>query len=121
MKLSAGDLQDPLLALHVAAGAPQWLSTSRHVVQGGLELEDARWLEAGRTYSGVSTGPRGSAHDVFVFVPGDHAWTWERPSRVSSRADYSVRLVEANVARVRVRFDERERVAWKIVPDELAF
>ena len=110
-----------LLALHEATGAPQWLSTSRHVVQGGLELEDARWLEAGRTYSGVSTGPRGSAHDVFVFVPGDHAWTWERPSRVSSRADYSVRLVEANVARVRVRFDERERVAWKIVPDELAF
>ncbi len=32
-----------LLALHAATGAPQLLSTSRHVTQGAIEIEDVRW------------------------------------------------------------------------------
>src|SRR5262249_51208135 len=45
-----------LLAVHEATGAPQVLSTSRHVVQGAIELADVRWNEGERALSGVSTG-----------------------------------------------------------------
>ena len=103
-----------LLALHAATGTPQVLSTSRHVTQGAIELEDAQWNEAERTLSGISIGPPQSAHDVFVYVPGAHPWTWERPARLRDYAGYSVKLVDANIVRVHVRFANESRVAWKI-------
>jgi hypothetical protein len=107
-----------LLALHAATGAPQVLSTSRHVTQGAIEIEDVRWNEIERTLSGISTGPAHSAHDVFVYVPGDHPWTWEKPARFRDYAGYSLKLVDSNIVRVSVRFENETRVPWKIDVDE---
>jgi hypothetical protein len=100
-------------------GRPQVLSTSRHVTQGAIEIEDVRWSEGERVLSGISLGPPQSAHDVFVYVPGEHPWTWEKPARVRDYAGYSLKLVDANVVRVHVRFENESRVAWKIDLDEL--
>jgi hypothetical protein len=70
--------------------------------------------------SGVSLGPVRSAHDVFVHVPGDHPWTWGgRHVLVQEHAAYSLRLVDSNVVRVRVRFEDDGRVPWKIDVAEL--
>jgi hypothetical protein len=107
-----------LLALHAATGVPQLLSTSRHVTQGAIEIEDVQWSETERTLRGISLGPPQSAHDVFVYVPGDHPWTWEKPSQVRDYPGYSLRLVDANVMRVHVRFDNERRVPWKIGLDD---
>jgi hypothetical protein len=108
-----------LLALHAATGAPQLLSTSRHVTQGAIEIEDIEWDGAARTLSGISTGPEGSAHDVFVHIPGEHPWTWGgRHIYVRDRGPYSLRLVDSNVMRVRVRFAGDGRVPWTIDVDE---
>jgi len=109
-----------LLALHAATGAPQLLSTSRHDAQGAIELDDVRWNGDERRMRGVSTGPPGSAHDVFVYVPGDHAWSWAERVRLREGPGYSVRLVDANVVRVHVRFDSAGRVAWEIRVDDLS-
>jgi len=108
-----------LLALHAATGKPQVLSTSRHVTQGAIELEDVRWSEAERTLRGISLGPPHSAHDVFVHVPGERPWTWERGARSRDYEEYSVKLVDASVARVRVRFAAEGRVEWKVRLDDL--
>jgi hypothetical protein len=108
-----------LLALHAATGTPQVLSTSRHVTQGAIEIEDVQWNETDRTLSGISLGPPQSAHDVFVHVPGEHPWTWEEPARMRDYAGYSLRLVDANIVRVHVRFENVGRVAWKIDVDDL--
>jgi len=109
-----------LLALHAATGVPQLLSTSRHVAQGAIEIDDLRWNDAERTLSGVSTGPTGSAHDVFVYVPGQHTWTWAgRHVRSRDDARYSLTLVDSNVLRVHVRFADEQRVAWSIDVDDL--
>jgi hypothetical protein len=107
-----------LLALHVATGTPQLLSTSRHVTQGAIEIEDVRWNETERALSGISTGPPQSAHDVFVYVPGDHPWTWGGHVRLRDYAGYSLRLVDSNVVRVHVRFEDDIRVSWKIDEDD---
>jgi hypothetical protein len=108
-----------LLALHAATGAPQLLSTSRHVTQGAIELEDVRWDATEAALHGVSIGPAASAHDVFVYVPGDHPWTWQRPALYRHHAGYSLKLVDANVVRVRVRVADEGRAAWKVDPSDL--
>ena len=107
-----------LLALHAATATPQVLSTSRHVTQGAVEIEGVQWSETERTLSGVSLGPAHSAHDVFVHVPGAHPWTWEKPARVRDYAGYSLKLVDASILRVHVRFENESRVAWKIDLDD---
>ena len=108
-----------LLALHAETGAPQVLSTSRHVAQGAIELEDVRWSGSERRLRGVSIGPAHSAHDVFVYLPGDHPWTWRgRQVRVRDYEGYTLKLVGPNVARVHVRFEDRNRVAWEIDGDD---
>jgi hypothetical protein len=104
-----------LLALHPATGAPQFLSTSRHVTQGAIEIDDFRWDGATGRFSGISTGPKQSAHDVFVYVPGDRPWTWEgRETLVRDQAGYSLKLVDPNVMRVHVRFEDDTRVHWHV-------
>ena len=104
-----------LLALHAATGRPQLLSTSRHVTQGGVEIEDVQWHAAARSLRGVSTGPAGSAHDVFVHVPGDHPWTWGgRHMLYRDGPGYSSKLVDSSVMRVHVRFENETRVPWQI-------
>lgn len=108
-----------LLALHAATGAPQWLSTSRHVTQGTIEIEDMQWNAADRTLRGISTGPAGSAHDVHVYVPGEHPWTWQDPAPFRDREGYTCKLVGSNVLRVHVRFEKSNRVAWSVGPGEL--
>ncbi|HEY8521069.1 MAG TPA: glycoside hydrolase family 36 protein [Gammaproteobacteria bacterium] len=109
-----------LLALHAVTGRPQLLSTSRHFTQGGIELEDVTWDATEGALTGISTGPPGSAHDVFVYLPDRHPWTWQRPALYRDHAGYSVKLVDEHVARVRVRFEDGSRVAWRVRPAELA-
>jgi hypothetical protein len=108
-----------LLALHAATGTPQLLSTSRHVTQGAIEIEDARWNATERSFGGVSIGPARSAHDVFVYIPGDHPWTWGgRHVAVRDHGAYSLKLVDSNVLRAHVRFGDETRVPWKIDLDD---
>jgi hypothetical protein len=107
-----------LLALHAATGTPQLLSTSRHVTQGAIELEDVQWSGTERNLSGVSIGPARSAHDVFVHVPGDHPWTWGGHVHLREYARYGLKLVDANVMRVHVRFENESRVPWRIDFDD---
>jgi len=67
----------------------------------------------------VSIGSAHSAHDVFVYLPGDHPWTWRgRQVRVRDYEGYTLKLVGPNVARVHVRFEDRNRVAWEIDGDD---
>jgi hypothetical protein len=108
-----------LLALHAATGTPQLLSTSRHVTQGAIEIEDAQWNGTTRSFRGISTGPLQTAHDVFVYVPGNHPWTWGRPPLFRDYAAYSLKLVDSNIMRVHVRFENESRVPWQIDVDEL--
>jgi alpha-galactosidase len=108
-----------LLALHAATGTPQLLSTSRHVAQGAIEIEDVRWNATERMLSGVSIGFPGSAHDVFVHVPGAHPWTWQQPALFRDYAGYSLKLVDPNILRLHVRFENDSHVSWKVGFDDL--
>jgi hypothetical protein len=103
-----------LLALHERSGRPQFVSTDRHVSQGGLEIEDLQWDERTRTLSGTSTGPLCSAHQVFVYVPDALDWTWDGSALFRDHGAYSLKLIDRHLIRVHVRFDASDRVRWAV-------
>jgi Melibiase/Alpha galactosidase C-terminal beta sandwich domain len=107
-----------LLALHEKLGRPQLLSTDRHVLQGAVEVENVTWDEKTKTLAGVSTGPIGTAHNVSIYVPGEHPWTWGGYVLFRDKGSYDLKLVENSVIRVHVRFDKSTRVEWQVQPDE---
>jgi hypothetical protein len=108
-----------LLTLHERSGKPQFVSTDRHVSQGGLEIEDLSWDERTRTLSGTSTGPLHSAHQVFVYVPDALDWTWDGSALFRDHDAYSLKLVDRHLIRVHVRLGASGKVRWEIECDAL--
>ncbi|HEX7072049.1 MAG TPA: glycoside hydrolase family 36 protein, partial [Rhodothermales bacterium] len=108
-----------LLALHEKRDRPFVLSTDRHILQGFVELDDVRWDAPGATLSGVSLGPAGSSHNVSVYLPEPHPWTWSGSAAYRDFGPYTLKLVDEHVLQVNVRFDESERVAWRVALEEL--
>jgi hypothetical protein len=103
-----------LLALHEKTGKPQFISTDRHVLQGAVEIENVEWNENTKTLSGISTGPLNTSHNVSVYVPEPHSWTWDGSGSFRDYDSYSLKLVDKNIVRVHVNFDKGEQVSWKI-------
>lgn len=58
-----------VVALRPAAGRPHVIGTTRHVVQGALDLADERWNATTRTLSARSTALDGRAYRVTIAVP----------------------------------------------------
>ena len=107
-----------LLALHERTGKPQWISSDRHVCQGAIEIEDVKWSDKDRTLSGISLGPPGTSHNVSVYLPEPRPWTWGGYVLFHDYDSYSVRLVDAQIVQVHVRFENCERVRWQIEYDD---
>jgi hypothetical protein len=103
-----------LLALHEKRNVPQFVSTDRHVLQGALELEGATWDAPAKTIQGVSLGPLGTAHQVAVYVPEARRWVQGGPFLAHDFPGYTVKMLNDHVLRIRVRFDQTERMAWKV-------
>ena len=107
-----------LLSLHEDTGKPRVVSTDRHVLQGAVELENVHLDEDAKALTGVSLGPLGSAHNVYVYVPGEHPWTWGGYVLFRDYGSYSLKLVNANVIEVHVRFDKSSKVQWQLKYEE---
>ena len=107
-----------LLALHEKSGKPQLISTDRHVLQGAVEIEHLNLNEDSKTLSGLSTGPLNTSHNVFVYIPGEHPWTWGGYILFRDYDSYSLKLVHNNIMQVHVRFEKSEKVNWEIKYDE---
>jgi hypothetical protein len=57
------------LALRPTAARPQIIGTTRHVVQGAIDIADERWDAATRTLSVTSINLDGRAYAVTIAVP----------------------------------------------------
>jgi hypothetical protein len=103
-----------LLAIHERRGVPQLISTGRHVTQGGVELESIAWNAATTTLSGISLGPSGTVHSVFLYLPDKHPWVQADPFLFYDFPGYTLKIMEENILRVQVRFDKTGRVPWEV-------
>ena len=110
-----------LLAIHEQQGHPQVISTDRHVLQGAIELQDLNWDAASRTLRGVSQGPAATAHNVLVYLPEPQRWVQGGPYLYHDFSNYTLKLMNDHLLRVRVRFDQETSVAWEVAfPEFLA-
>lgn len=108
-----------LLALHEKKDNPQFISTSRHILQGAVEMEDVYWDENTKTLYGTSIGPLGSSHNVFVYIPEPHPWSWTDKYVLFNDYDsYNLKLIDKNIIKVHVIFKKGDHVHWQIKPDE---
>jgi len=107
-----------LIALHEKSGKPQFISTDRHVLQGAVETESVNWNENTKTVSGISAGPLNTYHNVYVYIPESHQWTWGGHILFHDYDSYSLRSVDENIIQVTVRFEKNEKVNWEIKPEE---
>jgi hypothetical protein len=103
-----------VLAIHEKLGVPQVISTDRHLSQGGIELENVQWDAASSTLKGVSLGPPGSEHRVYVYLPDRHPWVQTHPFFFYDFPGYTLKIMEPNILRVHLRFDKSGRVAWEV-------
>ncbi|OGV75302.1 MAG: hypothetical protein A3K19_18515 [Lentisphaerae bacterium RIFOXYB12_FULL_65_16] len=62
-----------LLAVHSAAGRPQFLSTDRHITQGGTCLRALAWDDASCALTGETELVANHAQTLFVHVPAGYA------------------------------------------------
>ncbi len=108
-----------LLALHEKSGAPQFISTNRHVSQGAVELERISWNPETKTLNGVSLGPLNTAHCVSVYLPEPYPWRMGGFTLFQDFDSYSLNMVHDNIMRVYVRFERSTRVEWEIKCGEM--
>ncbi len=58
-----------LLAIHEESGVPQFLSTNRHVTQGGVELKDIRWNPETKALEGIVHLVAGDLATLHFLIP----------------------------------------------------
>jgi len=63
-------------------------------------------------------GPLNTSHNVLVYVPQSHPWTWSGSGLFQDHDSYSLKLVDNNIIRVRVNFDKSDHIQWEIKPDD---
>jgi hypothetical protein len=103
-----------LLAIHERRRVPQLISTDRHVTQGGVELESLEWEPAAATFNGVSLGPAGTEHNVYLYLPEKHPWAQADPFMFYDFPGYTLKVTEEHILRVHVRFESTARVPWSV-------
>ena len=103
-----------LLAIREKRSGPQVISTDRHISQGGVELEDVTWDDASQTLHGISAGPTGTDHNVFVYLPQGRPWTQTTPFLFHDFPGYTIKMMDDHVLRVRLHFADNNRVAWSV-------
>ena len=87
-------------------------------MQGAVEINNVTWNEETKTISGISSGPLHTSHNVSVYVPEEHPWTWGGSAMYRDYDSYSLKLVDKNIIRVHVSFEKTEQVTWEIKYDE---
>ena len=61
-----------IFSVHRSMNHPHLLGTSRHVTQGGVEMEDLRWEERAMTLSGDSRVILGNPYSVAIRIPAPY-------------------------------------------------
>jgi hypothetical protein len=103
-----------LLSIHEKPTIPNIISTDRHILQGAVELEDAKWDLANQVLSGISHGTPNSAYNLFIYMPDSHPWRQGGIALYNDFADYTLKMTDKNILRMHMRFEEESRISWSI-------
>lgn len=96
-----------VLAIHPATTHPQFLSSNRHITQGGIDLDDIRWNDAAMKLSGVSKVVKGYPHRMTIRVPDGFVPSKYEGCKKISSADNRILLL-------RIRPQASGVVQWSV-------
>lgn len=96
-------------SLHRKRSHPQFLSTSRHVTQGLMDLENVKWEESMLTYSGTAKAVRGEVHAIVVAANGH-----EFESVQSSAGKAVIEPMEGGLHRLTISDHDGGDIRWSI-------
>ena len=103
-----------VLSIHEKQQVPQVLSTTRHISQGLFELDNIGYNPVSNQLSGVSKGPIGSKHSVFIYVPEGFIWNSAPGKLFREFGNYTVKYTDKQILRIDLDFSETESIEWKI-------
>jgi len=103
-----------LLSFHEKTDVPQFISTTRHVMQGAIEIEDISFDTLNSVLSGVSVAPEGSSYSVVVYIPDTYQWSPKQGKLYDDFENYTVKKVDNNILRIYLHFDKATKINWKV-------
>jgi hypothetical protein len=104
-----------LVSIHEKKGIPQFISTTRHAMQGYVEIENINFDVNSGILKGVSTAPSGCKFDVILYVPDGYSWSPVQNNLYDDFKDYTIKMVDSKILRIRLDFSNSPRIEWKVV------
>jgi hypothetical protein len=102
-----------ILAVRPAADHPQLISTSRHVTQGIIDVNDEKWDAAAQTLSGTSTLVPGDLYELRIATRGK---AWKAVSVDSDVVTLKPTIAnEEGLVRIRVTVPVTKPSVWRWV------
>lgn len=112
LRLDPGSVR--LLSIQEKSDIPLVLSTTRHIMQGAVELESLQFDSLSAQFKGISLGPENSSHDVIVWIPDKYYWMPSGHPMYEDSESYTIKSVDTNVLRIRLDFRNTSRIQWAI-------
>lgn len=96
-------------SLHRKQTRPQFLSTSRHITQGLMDLDEVKWDAGTRSYSGVAHAVAGEPFSIII-APNGH----EPDSAHASSGKATLEPLSSGLLRLTIQGQKRGDVLWSI-------
>ncbi len=103
-----------LMSIHEKKSVPQFISTTRHAMQGAVEIENITFDNASGVLQGVSTAPVGNRFDVIVYVPDGYSWSPVQNKLYDDFRYFTIKMVDNKILRVRLDFADTSRIEWNV-------
>jgi len=100
-----------MMSVHKKEGHPQLISTSRHIMQGLLDINSLRWDDRKKSLSGTSEIVRGDTYKIVIAVNG-----YNSPRCKVSSGKCSIKAIDEKNGLVEVAIDVQNnaRVQWAV-------
>lgn len=103
-----------LLSIREKKDFPVVVSTSRHILQGAIELEKLAFDPLTRILNGVSSGPLSSRHSLSIYLPESYPWGQGARSLYHDFGDYNYRLTAEHILTLNLHFRQNTQIQWDV-------
>ncbi len=103
-----------ILAVREKVEHPQLISTSRHITQGLIDVQDEEWNSTQRALSGRSDLVGGDQYELRIAIPGEGNWKIDKAVVADANCNIRVSAERPNIARVVIETNENREVNWSV-------